>query len=88
MNEQNGTAGFLLGQLTLQLPSFDFIGSATNIKNIILLISVWFQVQYVNGYLFHHYPVHLPFIILVSYLMLNTAVKGFSYREAVMYENA
>lgn len=30
----------------------------------------------------------MPFLILVSYLMLNSAVKGIFYREAVMYENA
>lgn len=30
----------------------------------------------------------MPFIILVSYLMLKTAVKGFFYREAVLCENA
>lgn len=34
-------------------------------------------------------PLHCPlFRILVSYRMLNTAVKGFFYKEAVTYENA
>lgn len=45
---------------------FDFIGSATDLKNIILLILVWFQVQDVNGYLFHHYPVHLCLLLFWS----------------------
>lgn len=72
---------------TMYQPVCEFIGSATDIKkSIIIIISIGFSVQDVNGYLFGYYSIQWCLsllLVLVSPPRLDTAVKGF-YRLAVM----
>lgn len=51
---------------TVYQPVCEFIGSATDIENRIIIVSIGFSVQDVNGYLFRRDSVHCCLFLFLS----------------------